>query len=75
MSKADKILAKVLSGKQDENIEFADLCNLLTKLGYTMRQKGSHHSFTKMGSADFFNLQPNGRQAKGYQIRAILQNK
>lgn len=71
MSKADKTLEKVMSGKQDQNIPFADLCHLLINLGYSMRIKGSHHSFTKPGSADFANLQPNGSKAKGYQVRQI----
>ena len=70
MSKADKTLDKLLSGRQDENIPFADLCHLLTKLGYVMRQKGSHHFFSKAGSAAI-NVQPDGSKAKSYQVRQI----
>ena len=71
MSKADKTLSKVLDPAQEANISFADLCHLLVKPGDTMRQKGSHHSFTKADSADFINIQPNGNKAKGYQVRQI----
>ena len=70
MSKADKTLAKLLSSQQDENIAFADLCHLLTKLGYIMRQKGSHHFFSKAGSPAI-NVQPDGSKAKGYQVKQI----
>jgi predicted RNA binding protein YcfA (HicA-like mRNA interferase family) len=71
VSRADKPMDKVMSGRQDENIGFADLCHLLIKLGYSMRQKGSHHSFTRLGSNAFINIQPNGSKAKSYQVRQI----
>ncbi len=70
MSKGDKTLEKLLSGQQDENIRFADLCHLLTRLGYVMRQRGSHHFFSKVGS-EAINIQPNGSKAKSYQVRQI----
>ena len=71
MSKANKIFSKLRDPRQEANIDFADLCHLLIKLGYHMRQKGSHHSFTKSGSADFINIQPNGNKAKAYQVRQV----
>lgn len=42
MSSADKIIAAVLSGTKDKNIAFADLCKLLTALGFVHRVKGDH---------------------------------
>ena len=42
MSSADKIIASVLSGTKDKNIAFADLCKLLTALGFVRRIKGDH---------------------------------
>ena len=61
----------MLDSRQEANIAFADLCHLLVKVGYTMRRKSSHHSFTKIDSADFINIQPDGSKAKGYQVRQI----
>jgi len=47
MSKKDKILERILSGTSDTNIDFDDMRNLLNKLEFDERIKGSHHIFTK----------------------------
>ena len=70
MSKQDKLLAKVLSGKSDAGIRFADLCGLLTYLGFTLRIRGSHHHFRKAGFDDI-NLQSAGKDAKPYQVKQV----
>jgi hypothetical protein len=58
VANAEKILARVLSGRVDSNIAFVELCSLLRRLGFTERIKGDHHIFTRQGIAEIINLQP-----------------
>ena len=71
MSSADKIITSVLSGTKDKNIAFADLCKLLTALGFVHRVKGDHFIYAKDGIPEIINIQPNGDKAKAYQVRQI----
>ncbi len=71
MSRPDKTLERVLSGRSDANIRFADLCQLLTHLGFAERIRGDHHVFTRDGVVEILNLQPNGSKAKVYQVRQV----
>ena len=60
MSKYEKVLQQILSGRSDANIAFEDLCHLLRHLGFDMRISGSHHIFRKDGVEEKINLQRNG---------------
>ncbi len=72
MSKARKILADILSGRSDANIPFADLCHLLERAGFTLRQGGGSHTiFYKTGVEEILNLQPLGNKAKAYQVKQV----
>jgi len=71
MTKYGKLLAKVLSGRSDTNIDFDDLRHLLERLGFDERTRGSHHVFVKAGIHDMVNLQREGRVAKPYQVRQV----
>jgi predicted RNA binding protein YcfA (HicA-like mRNA interferase family) len=71
VSQPDKLLAKILLGNSDANIPFAQLCQLLRRLGFEERIRGSHHIFAKDGVEEILNLQPKGSQAKVYQVRQI----
>lgn len=73
MSRAEKLFAKLMGGRNDPNFSFDDLCTLLTKHGYTARKtKGSHIIFQRGSS--FLNLQPaTGGKAKSYQVRQVRQ--
>lgn len=71
MSKVKKLETQILSGKSDTNIDFADLCFLLSKLGFSERIKGSHHIFTKTNTEEIINIQPIGSKAKAYQIKQV----
>jgi predicted RNA binding protein YcfA (HicA-like mRNA interferase family) len=71
VSRADKTLQQVLSGTADANVDFADLCRLLTHLGFEERIRGSHHLFRKSGIVEMVNLQRDGSQAKPYQVRQV----
>lgn len=71
MSQQDKLLAKILLGASDTNIFFDQLCQLLIKLGFDERMRGSHHIFTKEGVEEILNLQPKQGKAKTYQIKQV----
>jgi len=69
MGKQDKLLLQILSGASDQNIAFSDLCQLLRRLGFEERTRGSHHIFHKQGVEELINLQRDGNKAKAYQVR------
>jgi predicted RNA binding protein YcfA (HicA-like mRNA interferase family) len=71
VSQQDKILAKILSGASDANISFEQLCQILTRLGFDERIRGSHHIFTKEGIEEILNLQPKQGKAKPYQVKQV----
>ena len=72
MSKTIKILLKVLSGRNDSNIDFSDLIHLLTFYGFHERIKGSHHVFSKSGIPEIINIQPNeNNKCKAYQVKQV----
>jgi predicted RNA binding protein YcfA (HicA-like mRNA interferase family) len=63
MSKAEKLAAKILSGKSDNNFAFNDLCYILDRAGFQSRSgKGSHRIYYKEGVVEIVNVQPrNGK--------------
>ncbi|MBI4489988.1 MAG: type II toxin-antitoxin system HicA family toxin [Deltaproteobacteria bacterium] len=71
MSKYDELLSRVLRGTSDANIPFNELRQLLRRLGFEERIRGSHHIFTKDGVEEILNLQPRGRHAKPYQVKQV----
>ncbi len=71
MSKAAKILFKVLRGLSDANISFEDLRYLLIKLGFEERISGSHHIFRRQDVYEKVNIQQDGDKAKAYQVRQV----
>ena len=71
MTQHAKLLDRILSGISDENIPFAELCQLLKRLGFDERIRGSHHIFTKEEIEEILNLQPKGPKAKSYQVKQV----
>lgn len=71
MSKLDKLLDQILRGTSDANISFTQLCALLSDLGFDERIRGSHHIFTRSGIEEILNLQPQGANAKPYQVKQV----
>lgn len=71
MTKQEKLLAKILLGTSDRNISFDSLCQLLRRLGFEERIRGSHHIFAKEGVEEILNLQPIGTLAKAYQVKQV----
>lgn len=69
MSKHAKLLDIILSGAADANIPFDGLGQLLQRLGFSMRVRGSHHVFYCAGIEEILNLQPRGASAKPYQVK------
>jgi hypothetical protein len=59
-----------MTGQGDANIDYAELCNLLNRLGYTNKQSGRHNIFRKSGF-DLINLQKSGGKAKPYQVHHV----
>ena len=71
MPRRDNILDRILRGTSDSNIPFAEMCRLLTRLGFDERIRGSHHIFTGEGVEEILNLQPKGSNAKPYQVKQV----
>lgn len=72
MSRVKKIVAKVMGGRSDANLDFDDLCFVLERAGFTRRAgKGSHTIFYKDGVAEILNLQARGSKAKPYQVKQV----
>lgn len=71
MTRAEKILNRVLRGNADANIPFSGLCQLLRGLGFEERIRGSHHIFVREGVEEILNLQPKGAKCKPYQVKQV----
>lgn len=71
MGKYEKLIFKILSASSDNNIDFDELVNLLVRLGFDFRVKGSHHIFYKAGIDEILNLQPKNGKAKNYQVKQV----
>jgi len=71
MGKYAKLMQKILAGGADSNIEFSDLCQLLIRLNFDKRVRGSHHIFFRKDVVDILNLQPKGKKAKAYQVKQV----
>ena len=71
MRQSDKLLARILAGTSDANIFFDELCQMLRRMGFDERIRGSHHIFRKQGIAEMINLQRDGSTAKAYQVRQV----
>ena len=71
MAKWAKLIKRILEGRSDANISFAELRNLLLHLGFAERTKGSHHIFYRDGIDEMINLQKDGGQAKPYQVKQV----
>ena len=66
-----RLLQRLLAGSR--NVAFHDLINLVEGFGFQHnRTQGSHHIFWHPIIRQRWNLQPQGGQAKSYQIRQLL---
>ena len=71
MGKYEKLILKILRGSADANISFSDLRELVKRLGFEERTRGSHHVFRKEGVEEKINLQGDSGKAKPYQVRQV----
>ena len=71
MGKYEKLLEQILKGRADKNVAFDDLRNLLLRLGFEERTRGSHHIFRRAGVEEKINLQRDDNKAKPYQVRQV----
>jgi hypothetical protein len=69
MGKYEKLLLQIMCGASDANVAFDDLCQLLRRMGFEERTRGSHHIFRRQGVEEKINLQRDGDKAKAYQVR------
>lgn len=71
MTRYYNILEKILHGTSHANIHFRDICQLLKRLGFEERVRGSHHIFTRKGVEEILNIQSKSGKAKPYQVKQI----
>jgi len=71
MASSQKLLDQILRANADANVSFSGLVQLLKRLGFEERVKGSHHIFTREGIQEILNLQPNGNKCKPYQVKQV----
>ncbi|RMG28205.1 MAG: type II toxin-antitoxin system HicA family toxin [Methanobacteriota archaeon] len=71
MGKYEKLISRILEGKSDKSIRFEDLRQLLIRIGFAERTRGSHHLFRKEGVEEKINLQREGSLAKAYQVKQV----
>lgn len=71
VSKYQKLLFQILRGASDTDIAFDDLRQLLLRLGFVERTRGSHHIFRREGIEEKINLQRDDGKAKAYQVRQV----
>jgi len=71
MARTNKLLDQILRGDADANIPFSGMVQLLKRLGFQERIKGSHHIFFRDGVAEILNLQPHSGKCKPYQVKQV----
>ncbi len=73
MSKKQKLLLKLLSGRADANFDIDDLVQILIWLDFEERNSGSSHRiFLREGIEGIINLQKTkDGKAKTYQVKQV----
>lgn len=72
MVKPAKLIQRLLDGQR--NVSFRDFERILTALGFSWdRTKGSHRQYVHSKIPRPFPVQPDGKDAKRYQIRELLE--
>jgi len=71
MGKYEKLLQRILSGRQDKSVLFSEAVSLLQTLGFSLRIKGSHHIFFRDDIEEIINIQPDASKVKAYQVKQI----
>jgi predicted RNA binding protein YcfA (HicA-like mRNA interferase family) len=71
MARHLSLLDQILRGEADANISFSEMLQLLKRLGFAERIKGSHHIFYREGVDEILNLQADGNKCKPYQVKQV----
>jgi predicted RNA binding protein YcfA (HicA-like mRNA interferase family) len=71
MARTNKLLEQILRGDADANVAFSGMLQLLKRLGFQERVKGSHHILFRDGVTEILNLQPRGNKCKPYQVKQV----
>ena len=71
MGKYAKVYEHIMMRRSDANVQFEDLCVLLSRLGFQRRVRGDHHIFTMVGVEEIINLQPLKGMGKAYQVKQV----
>jgi len=66
-----ELIFRILEGRSDANIRFADLRTLLRNLGFVERVRVSHHMYRREGVNELVTLQRDNGMAKPYQVRQV----
>lgn len=70
MSKAEKALQKVLSGKSDHNITYDELTAVLTRAGFQLiGGKGSHHVWARESDMEMLSIPRHGNKIKSIYVK------
>ena len=70
MTRIAKLYEQMLRNKRGK---FADLQKLLIAFGFRVRPgRGSHEVYVREDVPEHITIQPNGKEAMGYQVREFL---
>lgn len=70
MTRYEKLYRKIII-EGNTSVPFSDIQFFLDKLGFSGRCKGDHYIYTLDGVNDIINIQPDGKNAKKYQVKQI----
>jgi|GEM_PF-245732 len=71
MVRSRRLFETILRGTSDAAIPFHGLCQLMNRLGFKERIRGSHHIFVRPDIEEILNFQPKGSLAKPYQVKLL----
>jgi len=71
MGQREKLIIKILSGTNDNNILFDEMCNLIRSFNFSLRINGGHHIFYRSDVEEIINIQPKNGKTKSYQVKQI----
>ena len=72
MTRYEKLYRKIII-EGNTSVSFSDIRYFIEKLGFSGRCKGDHFIYTLDGVSDIINIQPDGKNAKKYQVKQIKQ--
>jgi hypothetical protein len=69
--KRDKDINRILDARNDGNIDFELLVRVLERLGYTVRTRGGHLAFRRLGVPVRLTLARTESAPPPYQVRRV----